>query len=100
MILLRRLSDLLAEADFMEAQLRVLQEPGPSHRKLKLQTHIATVHRRLDELERRLRLRAIELGEDDRGAISQLRRRLATLAKHDLSYRGRDRRRPSPTHRS
>ena len=92
MPLLRRLSDLLAEADFLEVQLRVLQETGPSHRKLNLQVVIAGVHGRLDALERRLRLRATELGEDDRAAIIELRRGLTVLAIGGTSYRGPERR--------
>lgn len=94
----RRLSDLLLEIDFMEVQLEELQHLAPAHQTRNLGRRIAACHSRLDELERRVRLHAEELGEGGRQAtISELRQRLARLADRrrdaEHGYRGPERRR-------
>ena len=94
----RRLSDLLLEIDFMEVQLEELQHLAPAHQTRNLGQRIAACHSRLDELERRVRLHAEELGEGGRQAgISDLRQLLSRLADRrrdaDPGYRGPERRR-------
>jgi len=95
MIPLRRLSDLLTESQFLEVQVRVLQETGAAHHGVQLRQRIMAVHKRLDELERRPRRRALELGENDRLAISHIRRQLTALAEREPRCQISDRRRRS-----
>jgi hypothetical protein len=82
----RRLSDLLEDLRFLEVQLIVLSETGPAHRSRNRGQQIATLHRRLDALERRLRQYA---GEEQQATISELRKRLLELER---SYQGPERR--------
>ena len=93
MVLLRGLSDLLMDIDFMHVQLRVLQETGPSHRSLNVQMRIAELHRRLDEVEQRLRFWASQVAKDDGLSISQSPSQLAGAAERTPGCTGIDRRR-------
>jgi hypothetical protein len=72
----RRLSDLLADIDFLEIQLQVMQEQGPEHKTANLGQRIAALHRLLDHLERLVRVRAQELGREDPALANPALRRL------------------------
>jgi hypothetical protein len=87
----RRLSDLLAEAEFLLVQLLVLQEESGAHRSIRQQQRISALRRRLDAVEQRLRERAAELGIDGHGTFGELRRTLGRRLRH--GYRGPERRR-------
>ena len=92
---MRRLADLLAEIPFLEVQLRVVQDSAGPHRIRNVGMLIASLHRRLDALEWRLRVQARAEGEDERATMSEIRRRLAALAERHPSYHGTERRRPA-----
>jgi hypothetical protein len=85
----RRLSDLLAETSLLEAQLQIFQEASGPHHVRDVVMRITTLHRRLDEIESQLRLRARKFGEGDQATMRDLRRRLAAL---DRVYLGPERR--------
>ena len=94
--LLRRLSDLLSETDFLLVQLITLHSTTGPHRMRDQQMRMAALHGRLDQLEYSLRQRAAELGEDPEGSLGHIRRRLATVPDRRRSgdgYEGLDRRR-------
>src|SRR5581483_6070887 len=100
----RRLSDLLADTQLVLMQLMVLQQESGPHHPARLQMRIAALHRRLDGLERTLRLRAAEKGVDGQTTLGQLRRVLATLTdrrQHSYGRRvGPERRRGERRHRT
>lgn len=77
------LGALLVETEFLLVQLVAAHETR-GHRTLKQQDRIANLHRRLDQLERKLRRRARQLGEDQTLTLSQLRRRLGSLVAHPV----------------
>ena len=88
----RRLSDLLGDVAIVEAQLHSMRETAGPHRIRDVGVRLSALHRQLDRLERRLRLRARTLGEDDQTAMSAMRRRLALLSEDNPTYRGPERR--------
>ena len=73
-------------------QLQVLQETAGAHRTRTVGTRIAALHRRLDGLEDKLRLRASLLGYPADGSSQALRNRLRRLRDH-LGKHGPGRRR-------
>ena len=86
--------ELLAEIDFLLVQLITLHSTTGPHRMREHQMRMAALHRRLDHLERQLRMR---VGEDDLSTLGQLRRRLDQVSerrqRHDPDYAGPERRR-------
>ncbi len=91
----RRLSDLLAEANFLLVQLQALQETGKPHKTRGLAQRIARMHRRLNDVEGQLRLWAKQLGHDDQATITELRQMLQSVVERDPAYRGPERRQPA-----
>src|SRR5712692_3431654 len=93
----RRFSDLLTESAFLEVQLIVLRESGPAHLTRQRGVRLARVHRRLYAMERRLRLMAMGLADDQKVSISALRGRLShhtdRRRTRDSAYSGPERRR-------
>jgi hypothetical protein len=92
----RRVTDALAELDFVLVQLITLHSDAGAHHSRDQHLRIAALHRRADYLEHRLRRRAAELGEDDRATLGHLRRLLREQPDRrrggDRSYRGPERR--------
>lgn len=89
---LRRLSDILRELGLLEVQLQLFREGVGPHYGRNLGVRIAALHRRLDDLEHELRLRASALGEDGQASLRELRTRLAA---RDRQYGGPERRNPT-----
>lgn len=89
MMQVRRLSDILMELGLVEVQLQLFHEGAGPHYGRNLGMRIAALHRRLDDLDRSLRLRASTLGEDEHDSLKELRRRLAVI---DRQYKGPERR--------
>jgi hypothetical protein len=87
----RRLSDLLTELDFLLVQLITFHQGTGPHLIRDQRARLSALHRRLDRLERDLRRRAEELGEDSHGTLEDIRRSLGDVAKRD--YGGPERRR-------
>ena len=75
----RRLADLLLEMQFLEVQWQVLREEAGPHLIRNRALRIVALDHRLDRLEKRLRLRARVLGEDELATIGQIRSRLRRL---------------------
>ncbi len=61
---LRRLSDALANIDLLEIQLQAIVRDGGAHHIRDVGLRISAIHRRLDELEARLRGRAVEMNPE------------------------------------
>lgn len=89
----RRLSDILRELNLVDVQLQLFQEGAGPHYGRDLGVRIAALHRRLDDLEQQLRLRARALGQDDKPSLTELRTRLGIL---EHRYDGRERRTSLP----
>jgi hypothetical protein len=86
----RRLSDLLLALDFCEVQLGVLLRTGRAHHTRNLSLRLASLHHRIDDLERLIRLRSLEFAEDASLPIHQLRKRLMRLdRRHSMREQGR-----------
>jgi hypothetical protein len=86
---LRRLSDLLLEYDLLEIQQHILMRDFAPHLSRNVALRLSKLRRKLDALDRRLRLRAHDLGLDTRQPIRVLRKRLAEVSAR---YAGAERR--------
>jgi type II secretory pathway component PulJ len=64
------------EAQFLLVQLVTFHRSNNPHHSPRQQQRIAELHRRLDVIERQLRMRAAELGDDTKGTLGELRRTL------------------------
>ena len=73
----RRLADLLQDVEFLLVQLVTFHQSTGPHHTLRQQEGVVRLHRRLDGLEHKLRLRANELGDHEPVTLGQLRRRLS-----------------------
>jgi hypothetical protein len=89
----RRLRDVLTETNLLDVQLQIVQQTAGPHRLKGVAQRIAALHRRLDALERRLRLRARDLGFDNNLPMSVLRKQLTQVDPYDR-YKGPERRTP------
>lgn len=89
---LRRLSDVLRELGLVEVQLQLFHEGAGPHYGRNLGMRIAALHRRLDDLERQLRVCASALGQDGQASLEELRQRLTAM---DRQYDGPERRDPA-----
>ena len=87
----RRLSDLLRELDMLEVLTLTLRAESGPHLVRNVGLRVANLHQRMDALERQVRARAREFGEEDEATFTALRRRLAALER-DPRYRGPERR--------
>jgi DNA-binding transcriptional MerR regulator len=77
---LRRLSDALANIDLLEIQLHAIARDGGAHHIRDVGLRISAIHQRLDELEARLRSRAVEMSPGLATLrMSEVRRRLRQM---------------------
>lgn len=88
----RRIRDALVDMQLTEIQLQIIQQSNGPHLIRNVGIRVAALHRRLGELEQRLRARdTVDAG---RRGLRDLRQRMAELAEHDPKYDGPERRRP------
>jgi len=75
----KRLSDLLAEMNLLDVQLQIIAHEAGAHHVRNVGQRIAELHRRLDNLECDLRLRAQHVSSDPGLPVSELRRGLGRM---------------------
>lgn len=75
----RRLPDLLKDAEFLLVQLVMLHQSGGPHLIRERAQRLGALHRKLDQVERELRIHGEKLGVGEGLTLGALRRRLAQL---------------------
>lgn len=76
----QRLEDLLTQADLLLTQLVVFHQSTNPHHNARQQLRISELHRRLDVVERQLRMHAAQIGIDADATLSHIHRALAAAS--------------------